>query len=174
MKKIVAGLLALTLLLLSACGNGTNNSKTSIISNGAYNMTPQEYIDKINENVELQNDSRYLTVPPFEKSGDKLQIDFIYCDLTLTTDENNNITKIHYTWDGTRRDIGYSIGMFCAVTFDTLSPGNIDAIHAELDMMNVSSKNYETSATSNGSTFEYRMMSQFNYLTIYPTPVNEE
>lgn len=168
MKKLVLPVL-LSILLLCGC---TSNSKPPELSagNGSFNLTPQEYIDKINEVVQLQEDSRYLEIPDFEASGDNIEIIFLDLNLELTTDENGYLTKIFYTWDSGRKNIGYSLGLYFGLTFEMIAPDEEDLIFDKLDMMDAASEHYETGCTYNGIHFSYSMMGsgQFNYLTIEP------
>lgn len=173
MKKFLfAVMVSVFVLSLTACGS--SNNAEMYVKDGAFNLTAQEYIDALNEVVEMQNDSRYLSIPDFEKSGDFIEIDSIYCSVKLDTNDEGYLTHIWYSWNGTRRDIGYSIGLYSGMTFELLAPDESDSISDQLDMMNTSSKNYETSATVNGTQVDYEMMSQFNYLNIYPADNAEE
>ncbi len=170
MKKAISlSLLIIVVLSLAACSASKSNS---LIENGAYNITPQEYIDKINSVVDDQEDSRYLHIPDFEDSGDSIDIDFIYLTLELTTNDIGNITEIYYTWDGSRQDVGYSLGLYLGYTCELLGISNSDTIFDKLDMMNYTSPSYETTCTENGTLFSYSTIGsgQFNYLTICPVP----
>ena len=174
MKKSVVPVL-LSILLLCGC---TSNSKSPELSAGSssFNLTPQEYIDKINEVVQLQKDSRYLEIPDFEASGDNIEIIFLDLNLELTTDENGYLTKIFYTWDAGHKDIGYSLGLYLGFTCEMIAPDEGDLIIDKLDMMDAASEHYETSCTYNGIRFSYRMMGsgEFNYLTIEPASNSAE
>lgn len=170
MKKAISlSLIFIIVLSLAACSAPKSNS---LIENGAYNITPQEYIDKINSVVEDQGDSRYLPIPDFQDSGDMIDIDFIYLTLELTTNDAGNITEIYYTWDATRQGVGYSLGLYLEYTCQLLGISNSDAVFDELDMMNYTSSSYETTYTDNGTLFSYSTIGngQFNYLTICPVP----
>lgn len=166
-KSVLSGLLCILLL----CGCASNSSSPELSAeNGSFSLTPQEYIDKINEVVQLQEDSRYLEIPDFEASGDNIEIIFLDLNLELTTDENGYLTKIFYTWDAGRKDIGYSLGLYLGFTCEMIAPDEGDLIIDKLDMMDAVSEHYETSCTYNGIHFSYRMMGsgEFNYLTIEP------
>lgn len=173
MKKAFSLLLLIIVVLsLAACSASKSNS---LIENGAYNITPQEYIDKINSVVEDQGDSRYLQIPSFQESGDKIEIDFIYLTLELTTNDEGNITEIYYEWNAARQGIGYSLGLYLGCTCQLLGISNSDAVFDELDMMDYTSSGYETTYTDNGTLFSYSTIGngQFNYLTICPAPAKE-
>lgn len=140
-----------------------------VVEDSSYNLTPQEYIAKINDVVSAQNDSRYCEIPDFESSGETIDIDFIYLNLKISTNDAGEITEIYYTWDGTRTDVGYSIGLYVGYTAELLGL-DADNLYDSLDMMNVDSASHETSYAGNGTLFSYSTLGhgQFNYLTIRP------
>ena len=167
MKKLAA-ILCLLPILLAGC---SAPSADMYVNEGAYNLTPQEYIDRINEIVTAQEDSRYKEIPDFLEAGDAIEIDFIYLTVEISTDDAGKITEIYYTWDATQSDVGYSIGLYLGYTIDMLGISNSDTVFDELDMMDTSSAGYETSYSENGTLFSYSTIGhgQFNYLTIRPT-----
>ena len=167
MKKLLAPL-SMLLILLVGC---SAPSADMYIDGGTYNLTPQEYIDRINEIVAAQEDSRYKEIPDFLEAGDAIEIDFIYLTVEFSTDDAGKITEIYYTWDATQGDVGYSIGLYLGYTIDMLGISNSDTVFDELDMMDTSSAGYETSYSENGTLFSYSTIGhgQFNYLTIRPT-----
>lgn len=168
MKKLVVPMV-LSIALICGCTPSSSTPELYAIK-GSFNLTPQEYIDKVNEIVQIQEDSRYLEIPEFKESGDVIDIIFLDLTLKLETDSNGYITEIKYTWDGYREGVGYSLGLYLALTSDMIAPGNVDLIVNEMDMMDTSYNNYETSYTYNGIHFSYRMMGDgsSNYLTIEP------
>lgn len=170
MKKTSIISIIVLLIMLSSC---SSPKADMYIEDGVYNLTAQEYIDRMNDAVEVQGDSRYLPIPDFEESEDTIDIDFIYLTVRLTTNDAGNIAEIYYTWDGTREDVGYSLGLYLACTLDMLGVNDTDAVYDQLDMMNYNSSSYETSYEDNGTSFSYRTMGsgQFNYLTISPSEV---
>ena len=125
MKKgvLLLGVLALTLA-------GCSASKPDMyIEDGAYNLSAQEYIDRINEVVAIQNDSRYLEIPDFETSGETIEIDSFFLEVKISTDTDGNITEIKYSWDGARDDIGYSVGLYTGYTMELLGFSDSDAVY---------------------------------------------
>ena len=166
-KKPMLFICGLLFFLLVGCGQAKPDM---YIENKAYNLTPQEYIDAINSNVTATGDDRYLTIPDFEASEAPIDIDFIYLTVSFTTDDNGKINKIFYSWDGTRKNVGYSVGLYCGKTLDMISPKNVDSVWEKLDIMNTASNNYKTSVSDNGTLYSYQMMGsgQFNFLTITP------
>lgn len=168
MKRAIGiPLISIVVLSLAACSAPKSNF---LIEDGAYNITPKEYIDKINLVVEAQGDSRYLPIPDFLNSGDEIQIDFIYLTLELTTNDAGNITEIYYTWDASRQDIGYSLGLYIGYTCELLGINDSDTVFDELDMMDYTSSGYETTYTENNTLFSYSTIGhgRFNYLKICP------
>ena len=166
MKKcaLFLGVLALTL-------SGCSASKPDMyIEDSAYNMSAQEYINRINEVVSIQNDSRYLEIPNFEASGEIIEIDSFFLEIKITTDTNGNITEIYYSWDATRGDVGYSVGLYTGYTMELLGFSDSDAVYEQLDMMNTASAGYETSYSEAGTSFSYLTYGhgQYNHLTIAP------
>ena len=151
MKKgaLLLGVLALTLA-------GCSASKPDMyVEDGAYNLSAQEYIDRINEVVAIQNDSRYLEIPDFESSGETIEIDSFFLEVKISTNTDGNITEIKYSWDGARDDIGYSVGLYTGYTMELLGFGDSDAAYDQLDMMNPASTGYETSYSEAGTLFSY-------------------
>ena len=140
------------------------------IEDGAYNLSAQEYIDRINEVVAIQNDSRYLEIPDFETSGETIEIDSFFLEVKISTDTDGNITEIKYSWDGARDDIGYSVGLYTGYTMELLGFSDSDAVYDQLDMMNPASTGYETSYSEAGTLFSYWVYGygQYNHLTIAP------
>lgn len=167
-KILILFILLISLFMFVSCGNGSSDNSTVKIENGSYLLTPEEYIEFINQCVESTTDSRYLEIPEYTESGESIDIDYIHCTLTIEENENGNIYEIAYYWNGNRKDIGYSIGLYCSATFDYFSGGQIDEIFDKLDMMNLSTNQYETSCTNNGSLYSYKKMGEFNWLTISP------
>lgn len=166
MKKgsLLLGVLALTLA-------GCSASKPDMyVEDGAYNLSAQEYIDRINEVVAIQNDSRYLEIPDFESSGETIEINSFFLEVKISTNTDGNITEIKYSWDGYRNDIGYSVGLYAGYTMELLGFGDSEAVYDQLDMMNPASAGYETSYSEAGTLFSYLVYGygQYNHLTIAP------
>ena len=168
MKKIRLTLISAACLVMLA---GCSSPKSDMyVEDGTYNLSAQEYIDRINEVVALQNDSRYMEIPAFEESGKTIDIDSFYMDLEISTDDNGKITELYYTWDATRDGIGQSIGLYIGYTSEMLGIDS-DTVYDELDMMDTSSAGYETSYCEADTLFAYSTIGhgRFNYLTIKPS-----
>ena len=168
MREMKRTLIAATCFIVLT---GCSTPKTDMyVEDGAYNLTAVEYIDRINEMVALQNDSRYLEIPEFEESGKTIDIDFIYLNLKISTNEDGKITELYYTWNATRGGIGSSLGLYIGYTSEMLGL-NSDTVYEELDMMDTSSAKYETSYYGADTLFDYSTIGhgQFNYLTIKPS-----
>lgn len=141
------------------------------IENNAYNLTPQEYINRINDMVAAQGDSRYISIPEFQESGAEIKIDFFYLTVEFTTNNSGKISEIYYTWDGSRRNVGNNLSLYLGHTFEMLGIRDSDMVYETLDMMDYNYTSYETTYTENGTLFSYSMIGngQFNYLTISPS-----
>jgi len=169
MKKLLS--LALALLMsvsLAACGSG--NKPLMYISDNAYNITPEEYIGTLNETVEDQQDSRYLSIPEFKNSDEDIDIDRMNLSLTLTTNDDGLITKISYDWDGTKENVVGTVGLLLYTTCYMLSPETYESDFDDLDLMDTSSNHYETYCNVNGTKLSYSTMEngKFNTLNIAP------
>lgn len=166
MKKILAVLLCICAVFLTSCGSSSNPSVK--IEDGAYVMTPENYISSLNQVVEDVGDSRYLKIPEYLGSDESIEIDSIHCTLEITESENGNIANISYFWNGERKDIGYSVGLYFNATFDYFSGGEQEEIFNKLDIMNLSTDQYETTCKNNGTLYSYKKMGPYNWLTISP------
>lgn len=168
MKRLgILSILLISCLSLVGC---TKTTPIMYVENGVYNLTAQDYIDRINAEVAAQNDSRYLQIPDFSVSDEAINIDWIYLTVRITTDSNEKIKEIQYSWNGTRTDVGYSIGLYCGMTVEMLAEGESGSAMDTLDMMDYTSVSYETSYTVNGTVLEYSTIGggEFNWLTIRP------
>lgn len=120
--------------------------------------------------MESQHDSRYLSIPEFENSDQGIDIDSLYLCLTITTNDDGLITKIHYDWDGTRENALKTVGLLLGTTGYMISPETYETDLDDLDLMDTSSNHYETYCSVNGTKLSYRMIGngRFNYFTIAP------
>ena len=171
MKKLLSLGLA-TLLILSCLAGCSSGSKASIyIKDGAYNLTPQQYIDAVNAVIEEQGDSRYSTIPDFVASEEKIEICSFRFTLALTTNDDGYITKFDFDWDAESRDAYNTAPFIIGLTIGSIAPDEAgNAVWAKLDMMDIVSPKYSTEASSNGTVFSYDCYGHgvFNRLIISP------
>ena len=172
MRRFCAGLLALCLLMMYGCSSGgtQKNKSTMYVVDGAYNLTPQEFIDCVNQYVAAQNDSEYVKIPAFEKSGEDIKITR-GLDLKIETNEAGKIIKIEFSWIGQYSDAVKNVGLLMGITIGLLSnetDGN--TVIEELNMMDPEKSGYDSYSGCNGSTFWYTSVetAKYNFLTIQP------
>lgn len=136
----------------------------------SYSITPQAYIDALNQAVAEKEDSRFWAVPAFTVSGEPIDIRDGAMTLTLTAAQNGRLSKIEWAWDGAAKDVGMSLALYTSVTFDMISIKEAPAIARKLDMVNTSFDAYETAATANRSRLTYSATqgARFSRLTIQP------
>ena len=166
-KRILSAIILSAGLALAGCSQA---APIMYVEDGRYNLTAQAYIDLLNEQVEAQNDSRYLEIPDYTFSGDTIDIDGTYLTVRITADDAGKIEKIRYSWNGGRSGVGYSIGLYMGMTAEMLAEGESGPAMDALDMMDYTVSSYETSYEISGSVLEYSSTghAEFNYLTIRP------
>lgn len=179
MKKILALVLVVVIVLFAVLAFSNSKSSQSAstrnavlrVSDNAFNMTPQQYINLVNSAIVAQGDSRYKTIPDFVESGEQIEICWINFTLALTTNEAGYISKFEFDWklgsDSVNNTapfvVGYTIGCIC--------PGEAaDAVFSRLDMMDTTSPKYNTIATSNGVVFDYDCFYDGIYSELVITP----
>ena len=171
MKRIVACLLAVCLLVLPSCSGQPKKSAMYPV-NGAYNLTPQEYIDAVNAIVEKQGDSRYKTIPDFEESGKAISVWGINIEVKIDTNDAGKITQIKYEWTITSLEVATAATFLVGLTIGMLSSSsdNADTIIDQLDMLATGYSSYETSCTMDGSDYDFFCFGggKYNWLTITP------
>lgn len=170
MKRFCAGLLVFCLFMMCGCSGSGGQKPIMYVVDGAYNLTPQEFIDQINQRAAAQTDGEYMTIPAFEKSGEKIEISR-GLDLEIEANEEGQTTKIEYSWIGQYSDAVKNVGFFMGVTFGLLTnekDGN--AVIKELNMMDPEQSGYDSFSNCNGSTFWYSSVenAKYNFLTISP------
>lgn len=140
------------------------------VSYGPYSITPQAYIDALNQAVAEKEDSRFWALPAFTASGEPIDIRDGAMTLTLTAAQNGRLSKIEWAWDGAAKDVGMSLALYTSVTFEMISIKETPAIARQLDMVNTSFDAYETAATANRSRLTYSATqgARFSRLTIQP------
>ena len=119
MKKILVGLISAVLVVsLVGCGSG---SKVTI-ENGAFKMSPQQLIDKLNVGAEKNGEGIY-PIPKYEASGAPIYVDGDAA-ITIYVNESDNITRIRWSWykgTSTKEQL-MTMGFYFAATIGTLDP----------------------------------------------------
>ena len=169
MKRFCAGLLAFCLLITCGC-TAISQKPAMYVVDGAYNLTPQEFIDRVNQHVKAQNDSEYKTIPAFEKSGEEIEITR-GLHLEIETNEAGQIFKIQFSWIGQYSDAVKNAGLLMGTTIGLLTnEKDGDAVIEELNMMDPEKSGYDSYSGCNGSRFWYSSVerAKYNFLTIQP------
>lgn len=167
MRRIFAGLLAFYLLIMCGCSGAT---QTIYVADGAYTLTPQELIDRVNEYVETRDNDKYKTIPAFEKSGEDIEITR-GLNLSIETNEAGKIIKIQFSWIGQYSDAVENAGTLMGIVIRLFAnEKDSNTIIEELNMMDPERSGYDSYSKCNGSTFWYSSVeySKYNFLTITP------
>lgn len=169
MKRICVGFLAVCILVISGCSSDSAKPFMYVID-GAYNLTPQEFINRVNQHVEARNNSKYVKIPEFKESGEKIDITR-GLHLNIATNDAGKIIKIEFSWIGIYSDANENAGLLMGTTIGLLTDeesGN--RVIQELDMMNPEKVEYQSYSGCNESTFWYSsyQTAKFNFLTIEP------
>ncbi len=177
MKRIVSGLLALLLLVMCGCSGGSaqTNKNTMYVVDGAYNLTPQEYIELINSSIEGQN-AGYPLIPDWDEDALYLAIDNRFIQLSLKINDKGKITDIHYHWEiknQTQTDAAYfmaglTIGM-------AVGAENSQSVYDALEMTKTGVSSHINECDKNGNHFYFISYGygKYNDLHIYPIEKTE-
>lgn len=172
MKKKTAFVLACLMSLAALCSCGQSDKSAMYPVDGAYNLTPQEYIDAINANVENQGDSRYKTIPDFEASGEAISVWGMNIEVKIDTNDSGYITQIKYEWIIGSLEISNAATFLVGLTISMLSADNSESIIDQLDMLRTgfTGSSYETNCTMDGSNYSFFCFGngKYNWLTITP------
>lgn len=155
MKRFCAGLLAFCLLVMCGC-TSENQKSIMYVVDGAYNLTPQEYIDLMNQTMDNQKDSDYLALPNWaERQAHTISVTLSF-DISFDVNDEEKITRISYHWKNTTEAANTAV-FLVGVTINilTTSENQGNEIVEQLDMLNFQKKSYEKTYDSNGSHFYY-------------------
>lgn len=156
MKRVCAGLLAFCLLVTCGCA-GTGQQPYMHVVDGAYNLTPQEYINLMNQTMDDQEDGDYLTLPNWEDRKTEHTINItISFDITFDLNDDGKIVRIAYHWKNTT-EAANTAAFLVGVTISMLSTSSDEAneIAKQLDMFKTGKRSYENTCIMNGSEFYY-------------------
>ena len=173
MKKISSlAVVLLSLFSLAACG-GSKSEPAMKVENDSFSLTPQEYIDYVNNLIEIQDDSSFLTIPDFTESGKTIYIESTHLSLKLTANDGGKLTEIQWHWNAKKQDTTSNIGFYLGVSVLMVS-ANEDAqgeIVDGLNMFDTTPPEYDTSYTLDGVLYSYSTYGhgQYNTITITPT-----
>ena len=155
MKRLITGLLAFCLIAM--CGwNDGSRKPTMYPANGAYNLTPQEYIDLANKTTGRQKDGDYLKIPDWdERAAHTVDVTPSF-NITLSENDEGKITRISYHWKNTTEAANTAV-FLVGVTINMLTTSEKQAkeVAAQLDMFKAQKRSYETEYDANGSHFYY-------------------
>jgi hypothetical protein len=140
------------------------------VINGAYNMTPQQHIDRINELVENENDSRYKTIPDYDPEASSIRIVSVYLEVSIDTNDDGYITAIEYSWETSSKSVQTAATYLVGMTICLLAPDDAEAIVDHLDMTATGYPIYDTSYVANGTDFVYSAIvyGKYNTFTVAP------
>ena len=168
-------LVAFVFCFLISCGTGKSNNATIQVKNGAYDWTAQDLIDALNAEIEETGDSRFLRIPDFNASDEKIVIDdssFEGLTLTLSVNTDGYITKIVIDWTTFKESLERvnTCGLIIGRLVGSIAPDEYDAIYDQLDMDAPGTSEYTTSASANGTDFNYKYQLNGMYQTLTITP----
>lgn len=175
MKRFCAGLLAFCLVMTCGCSGGGAQKPIMYVDAGAYNLTPQEFIDLINQTIAEQDNTDYKAISDFEESGKTINIGGIHSSICFSTNTEGKISEIKYEWN-IYNFYAEEAAFLVGVTIQILSPKNAQTVLDELKMMDLSMQkpghsSYETSYSIDESDYEYFSFGdgKYNWLTIHPS-----
>lgn len=176
MKKFLVLILSLSFLFaLTSCGSSKSQGPMAV-TDGTFGLTPQEYIDKLNTLVEASNDSRYLSIPDYVESGKSISVGSIYLELTLTADDDGNLTEIKWHWNADRVGTTENAIFQLSATILLISDNEeaLETVIDELDPLDSSYPRYDTSYVLDGALYQYSSINhaQYNDITITPDSDN--
>ena len=171
MKKFLVPLALLVLFTLASCG-GAKPEPAMKVEDGSFSLTPQEYIDYINNLIEAQNDSHYLSIPDFTESEKSIDIKGVSLYLKLTANSDGDLTEIQCHWDAKKQGTTSNAGFYLSASILMISADEdaSEKVVGELDMLDVVPPKYDTSYTLDGVQYSYSTYGHGQYNTITITP----
>lgn len=172
MRRGITGFLIFCLLVSCGCSGGDEQKNKNImyVVDGAYNLTPQEYIDLVNFTIESQN-LDYPMIPDWDENAILLEIDHRFIELSLKTNDSGKITDIRYHWeikDQKQADAAYfmaglTIGM-------VVGPENSQSVYDDLEMTKTGVSSYTNECDKGESHFYFISYGhgKYNDLQIHP------
>lgn len=156
MRRFCSGLLAFFLLLMCGCSGGGARKPIIYVVDGAYNLTPQEYIDLMNQTTDRQEDGDYLILPNWdERVAHTVNVTLSF-DIGFEENDEGRITSIAYHWKNTT-EAANTAAFLVGATINMLAVSDKQGneIVNQLDMFNFEKKTYEKTYDVNGNHFYY-------------------
>lgn len=131
---------------LAACGSST--PETGVVD-GAFNCTPQEFIDGLNTTVEQANNDVIYSIRDYPGNGKELQIDSTSLTLTLSENSDGKLTKVYLYWysGDNNENVITSAGCYCGYILSHLASADADDISSSISKI-VSSGSGSTERTT--------------------------
>ena len=173
MKRFCTGLLAFCLFVMCGCSSGSTQKNKNImyVVDGAYNLTPQEYIDLMNQYLRAEG-ADYPQIPDWDDSEISIDIGSFFTQLSFSTNSEGRITRIHYDWQITKDQKQVDAAYFMiGLTIGMISPQHTTEIENELNLLGTGKSSYITECDVEGSHFYYTCAGygKYNLLSISPS-----
>lgn len=172
MKRTISFILATIFLITVFSSCSPKNKSAMYVVDGAYNLTPQEYIDAMNQHIENQADDRYKTISDFVNSGEEIEILSFRLTVEFETNDDGKISRITYNWDAVNASIITAATMLIGSTIGMISPDDGENVIQSLDMMNPNYPKYSTEAASGETVYKYSVYGYGDYNTLVIEPAS--
>lgn len=153
MKRMVSSLLVVCLVVICGCSGSSQGSGVHIVD-GAYNLTPEEYITMMNQTMAAQEDGDYLTIPDWDEAVANSIFVTLSFDVGFGVNEEGKITRIAYHWKNTT-EAANTAAFLVGVTINMIAAENANDVAEQLNMFDFKKKSYENTCEMNGSSFYY-------------------
>lgn len=128
MKKIMAVTIVLCLFafILSGCGQ-RNTEPVFYAENGAFNCSPQELIDYLNDAAE---EADCYTIPDYINDEEEIEINSVTMTMNFRCD-GGNVQKMELYW-GDYEENMFASGVYCGALLTALFPEDSNRINNEM------------------------------------------
>ncbi len=175
MEKEAAYSCALCILLVLCTSCGSSKNAAIQVADNSFTMTPQAYIDYLNRAAENYMDDGLVQIPNYTESGQKIEIDTGF-DLTLTTDDDGNLTGIEWSWFSSRsNDMNSSFYLGVALGMVIPDQDEIEQTAQELKLLEYTQSDFECYSSYGDVAFAHSMYTsitndnvQFHFVDILP------
>lgn len=165
MKKILIVLISVVMVLnLASCGSSNNVS----VENGAFTISPQQLIDKLND-VAKKSNGKIYHIPKYDHSGIPIEVGGS-AEITIYANDSNNVTRIKFSWGNSdvTNDQIMSMGFYFASTIGILDPSIQTDISDELEVFGFHSSGIKTEYWENDIYFYMIMLNGRTNIFIQP------